>query len=919
MSAIQTKRLTTPACSIQAADTHHSQPVKSESEGFKRRALCTALVAVLGGWQSPALAQGRTDTLAITGQSAPGTRGGTFTSFSAPVINHSGQFAFQGFMNGGSSTGGIFSGAEGSALTPVALEGQTAAGAGTGRFSAFSNLVLNDSGQTAFFARITGGGITQGIYRSSSGSALTAIALQSQIAAGAGGGTFSFFSSPVLNNSGQTAFEVSIGGQISSTGGGIYRSDSGGTLSAIALQGQGSNGAGSRTFLSFGPPVLNDSGQTAFATSFAGLPSGGGIYRSDSGGALTAIALQGQSAAGTSSFFSRFTKPVLNSIGQIAFKADLTKASRDDASEGVFISGGDGGAPTAVAAQGQIATGAGGGTFALLSGPTLNNSGQTAFAATITGGSSNEGIYRSSGSALTVLALQGQSATGSGGGTFSTFNFRAPVLSDGGQAAFKAKIAGISSTEGLFIGDGQESIAVQLAGKTLAGKTVESVNAPIEGSFNSFGQLAYQASFTDGGSGNFLFTPDLRWRQAISGAWDTAANWTLGLAPAFVHAIKIDPTVSLTVTGSKEAQSVKSLTVGGGNGIATLRLAGGTLTSESAVQIASTGVLTGDGAIVGGVSNSGTVRADNLRIDGVLSNSGRIVGHGRITADLAQTTAGQLRVGAGESMLLSGTAHSNAGTVEVRNGGELEVNGALNQTASGRTLLDNATVRLNDGLTNAGQMNVGFGGASVFGNVVNAAGGKVIVSGNSQATFYDTVEAKAGSELRISAGSTALFFGQVLQRNGSAFTGTGTKFYEGGLSVGNSPGAATDEGSVNFGSGNLYLAEIGGTQAGTGFDYYNVAGNLNFGGTLKLVSYGAFTGQAGQTFDLFDWGTSSGTFATIDSTGFNLAAGTRLDTSHLYQNGTISVTAVPEPETYALLLAGLGLMGAAVRRRNAKL
>ncbi len=123
---------------------------------------------------------------------------------------------------------------------------------------------------------------------------------------------------------------------------------------------------------------------------------------------------------------------------------------------------------------------------------------------------------------------------------------------------------------------------------------------------------------------------------------------------------------------------------------------------------------------------------------------------------------------------------------------------------------------------------------------------------------------------------------------------------------------------MNFGSGNLYLGEIGGTQAGTEFDYYNVAGNLNFGGTLRLVSYGSFIGQAGQTFDLFDWGTSSGTFANIDISGFNLAAGTWLDTSSLYQNGsvTISVTAVPEPETYAMLLAGLGLMGAVVRRRK---
>ena len=35
-------------------------------------------------------------------------------------------------------------------------------------------------------------------------------------------------------------------------------------------------------------------------------------------------------------------------------------------------------------------------------------------------------------------------------------------------------------------------------------------------------------------------------------------------------------------------------------------------------------------------------------------------------------------------------------------------------------------------------------------------------------------------------------------------------------------------------------------------------------------------------------------------------------------HGTISVTAVPEPETYALLLAGLGLMGTIARRRSNK-
>jgi hypothetical protein len=35
-------------------------------------------------------------------------------------------------------------------------------------------------------------------------------------------------------------------------------------------------------------------------------------------------------------------------------------------------------------------------------------------------------------------------------------------------------------------------------------------------------------------------------------------------------------------------------------------------------------------------------------------------------------------------------------------------------------------------------------------------------------------------------------------------------------------------------------------------------------------------------------------------------------------NWSATVTAVPEPETYAMLLAGLGLMGVVARRRQQK-
>ena len=211
--------------------------------------------------------------------------------------------------------------------------------------------------------------------------------------------------------------------------------------------------------------------------------------------------------------------------------------------------------------------------------------------------------------------------------------------------------------------------------------------------------------------------------------------------------------------------------------------------------------------------------------------------------------------------------------------------------------------------------------------MATTTGGKVILSGNSQTTFFDAVSVDSGGELRVSNGSTGVFFGQVTQRTGTLFTGTGTKFYDGGMAIGASPGLGLDAGYVNFGVGNLYSAEIDGITACTAacetsaalrdssFDKYVVTGHLALDGTLKLLSWAGFTGQIGQSFYLLDWGSSSGSFASIDASGLSLASGAVLDTSQLYTAGVLSITAVPEPGTWTRLSCGIGVLLLRLRAR----
>ena len=161
----------------------------------------------------------------------------------------------------------LFASAAGAATFQIVAEtGTVAPGTGGETFVEFGVPALNDAGETAFYATLTGPGVTgandSGIFTSAG-----LVAREGDVLPGTGGRTFvpgSFFTA--LNNAGETAFRGALPGNPRPilgifTGAGL-----------VAREGDVALGTGGATFdiLSFGDPAFNDAGETAFHSDLEG-------------------------------------------------------------------------------------------------------------------------------------------------------------------------------------------------------------------------------------------------------------------------------------------------------------------------------------------------------------------------------------------------------------------------------------------------------------------------------------------------------------------------------------------------------------------------------------------------------------------------------------------------------------------------
>ncbi|GAB5561647.1 MAG: hypothetical protein SynsKO_32940 [Synoicihabitans sp.] len=399
------------------------------------------------------------------------------------------------------------------------------------------------------------------------------------------------------------------------------------------------------------------------------------------------------------------------------------------------------------------------------------------------------------------------------------------------------------------------------------------------------GDLSVSTSFeattdraiTIDGAGSTLSSSGHLWLNRAGGTTNSIAitdggNLTVGttLSLADVGSTSIG-TLSVSGTDSSSA-STGNLYVGyAGQGTATVSN-GGTLSTDAQLSLGTT---------------AGSQGTFNLNAGGTLEVGG----------------AGGIAIGAG-----TGAFNANGGTIQVT-GSNLTSSAPMTLGASTNSTVD--TNGLNASLS---------GILSGTGSLTKSGAGTLTLSGANTYTGATTIS--AGTLNFANSSGSATGTGAVTIANGAFLTGTGSiggsLIVASGATIapGNSAGLVTISGDFTLNSGSIINLELGGLTRGTQYDAFDVTGTAMLGGTLNVTIIDDYTPTGESTYNLFDAASVGGTFAAINLP--TVTNGT-WNTANLATTGEISLTvsAVPEPSTFALLfgLAALGFTGARRRRK----
>jgi hypothetical protein len=338
-------------------------------------------------------------TVARTGQPSPDLNGNFYTFNAVVSLNNTSQVfetGLNGTLGGGSDNSGLYS-VDNGVLSILARAGQPVPGEGV-NFGSFGGVTprLNRSGQVAFRSGST---TNPAVIFRSAGTTLTPVAALGQPSPD-GNGALGSGGDPTLNNRGTVAFISAISSTNASPYG-IFMEDGSG-LKVLLRSGQAlPDGSGQFSLFPATSLALNDSNQVAFVANLAGTTAGPvdnlGLYRAERE-AVIQLARKSQlvpNGNGRLLDFGGQNHVAINNAGTVAFLADLTGTTGGTADNAaIFLAAAQG--VTQVVRKGQPVPD-GNGVFAKFGYPGLNNSGQLAFVATLSGTkggtTDNQGIY----------------------------------------------------------------------------------------------------------------------------------------------------------------------------------------------------------------------------------------------------------------------------------------------------------------------------------------------------------------------------------------------------------------------------------------------------------------------------------------------------------------------------------------------
>ena len=219
----------------------------------------------------------------------------------------------------------------------------------------------------------------------------------------------------------------------------------------------------------------------------------------------------------------------------------------------------------------------------------------------------------------------------------------------------------------------------------------------------------------------------------------------------------------------------------------------------------------------------------------------------------------------------NGTGNATFTNNAVVNVTEDTIIGWVGGSSGSLTVDTGATLNANDNLTVGGHIasSGGTGIVDLFGGDINVADSLIIHStGTVNLTgghlTADIIDHTNGGVFNFNGGTlTVLTFDGDLTQNG------------GTLAPGASPGVTNVTGSYDLNAGALAI-ELGGTGGvpATDFDQITVSGTLGLGGTLDVtlvdIGGGVLNPQAGDFFDILNFGSISGDFTTMNLPAIDL-------------------------------------------------